>query len=129
MLDHVFLTVNDLARSIGFYEAAVPKVGMIAMARMARPAIPTSRVLGTTEESSFGCVKARRHPVPCMSDFWRIPRQRSAPRMLKQWLPVQSKSTRPARSCTMTRAICAAQVCDPDGYSLEFVLKSWQVGR
>ena len=46
--------------------------------------------------------------------------------MARQWPRARARSSDPARSSITTRAIYAAQVADPDGYTLEFVFKSWQ---
>jgi hypothetical protein len=48
--------------------------------------------------------------------------------MLLPWPQAPAAYTRQGHSYIMIRAH-AAQVTDPDGYSLEFVYKSWQHGK
>jgi len=73
MLDHIFLTVADLERSIAFYEGRPwPLSGLrmrsITMARMVRKAIRTLRVSDATTVCFSGCARGARHREQFMLD-------------------------------------------------------------
>ena len=102
MLDHIFLTVSDIDRSIAFYTATLGPLGITQrptmMEGMALPAIPTSRVSVRRTACSSGSAPARLFPVPCMWVSSPIPRRWSMPRMPPLSLPAREKSTRLVRS-------------------------------
>ena len=61
MLDHVFLTVSDMKRSILFYEAVLAPLGIDERfdfdGRVGHRATPTSKASVQTVACSFGFVK------------------------------------------------------------------------
>lgn len=66
MLDHVFLSVSDIERSVAFYTKALAPLGItdpsIMTVRMARGGILISRVSVARGASSSGCGKL--WPIP-----------------------------------------------------------------
>jgi catechol 2,3-dioxygenase-like lactoylglutathione lyase family enzyme len=71
MLDHVFISVSDIDRSIDFYEKALAPLGIVHAVdydgRMALPAIRTSRGSARTAGCSSGSAKAWSRVAPRMS--------------------------------------------------------------
>ena len=66
MLDHVFITVKDLARSIAFYETALKPLGIVHAidydGKEGPKDIRTSRASDGTAAYSSGSGRARRTP-------------------------------------------------------------------
>lgn len=130
MLDHIFLTVGDTARSIAFYERVLPVLGITARGDYDGKNGPP----GHPELKGFGA-KGRMF-------FW-LRQGKAAPGAVHVGLVAGSEAmvdeAHAAAICAGASQIhppgpqlhydpryYAAQVRDPDGYSLEFVFKSWQ---
>lgn len=133
MLDHIFLTVGDLERSIAFYEKVLP-------------------ILGITNRHDYdGGQGPAGHPD--LKGFGENGRMflwlragQAAPGAVHVGVVAESEAMVAAAHDAAISAgaaeihppgpqlhydprYYAAQVTDPDGYSLEFVYKSWQHGR
>ena len=71
MLDHVFITVKDLERSIAFYEAALKPLGITHVAdydgKDGPEGHPISKALGGAAGSSSGYDRALQMRRPRMS--------------------------------------------------------------
>ena len=69
MLDHIFLTVGDLDRAIGFCEAVLPILGINRGldddGDQGPAGHPTSRALAPMAACSSGCGPVRQHRAPC----------------------------------------------------------------
>lgn len=132
MLDHIFLTVSDIARSIAFYERVLPVLGIAARHDYDGKDGPA----GHPDLKGFGA-KGRMF-------FW-LRRGVAAPGAVHVGFIADSAAMVDAAHAEALAAgateihppgpqlhydprYYAAQVRDPDGYSLEFVFKSWQHG-
>ena len=133
MLDHIFLTVGDTARSIAFYERVLPILGITAR----HDYDGTQGPAGDPDLKGFGA-KGRVF-------FW-LRQGTAAPGAVHVGLVAESEAMVNAAYAEALAAgatgihdpgpqlhydprYYAAQVRDPDGYSLEFVYKSWQHGN
>ena len=130
MLDHVFLSVSDVARSITFYELALAPLGV----RHVHDYDGANGPAGHPDLKGFG--KDGRVPL------WL--RQGSAdPRAFHLGLSADSEAQvnafyaaamaagatdngAPGARLHYDPRYYAANVFDPDGYSIEVVYKSWQ---
>lgn len=130
MIDHIFLTVRDMDRSIAFYDAVLPMLGITSRLDYQG----ASEVEGPIELKGFGA-KGRMF-------FW-LRKGTPAPGAVHVGFVADSEDQvnathAQALSCGAVDVhppgaqrhydprYYAAQVKDPDGYSLEFVYKSWQ---
>lgn len=130
MLDHIFLTVADMNRSIAFYEAVLPHLGITVRHDYDGKDGPE----GHPDLAGFGA-KGRVF-------FW-LRQGTAAPGAVHVGFVADSEDqVRAAHQAALAAGATelhppgprlhydpryfAAQVTDPDGYSLEFVYKSWQ---
>lgn len=133
MLDHIFLTVSDTDRSIAFYERVLPVLGITARLDFAGLGGPS----GHPDLKGFGA-NGRMF-------FW-LRQGIAAPGAVHVGLMATSAPMVDAAHAAALKAgsgeihapgpqlhydprYYAAQVRDPDDYSLEFVYKSWQHGE
>ena len=103
LLDHVFITINDLDRSIAFYETALKPLGIVH-------AIDYDGKDGP-----------KRHP-----DLKGFGRDGRVFFWLRQGDADATDNGKPGARLYYDPRYYAANVFDPDGYSLEAVYKSWQ---
>ena len=130
MLDHIFLTVSDTDRSIAFYEKVLPVLRITARGDYDGKDGPR----GHPDLKGFGA-KGRMF-------FW-LRHGEAAPGAVHVGLVADSEAmVDEAHAMAMAAGATqihppgpqrhydpryyAAQVRDPDGYSLEFVFKRWQ---
>lgn len=130
MLNHVFICVSDIARSIAFYEKALAPLG-IAHAldydgRQGPAAHPDLKGFGANGRVFFwlreGTVDGRAAHVGFVADSQRMVDAAFAAAMAAGATDIHP----PGPQLHYDPRYCAAQVRDPDGYSLEFVYKEWQ---
>lgn len=130
MLDHVFICVSDIHRSIAFYEKALAPLG-IAHAldydgRQGPPGHPDLKGFGANGRVFFwlreGTVDGRAAHVGFIANNKRAVEAAFAAAMAAGGTEVH----RPGPQLHYDPRYYAAQVRDPDGYSLEFVYKEWQ---
>ncbi len=130
MLDHVFLTVKDVERSIAFYEAALSPLGISTRVDYDGKNGPS----GHPDLKGFG-VKGRIF-------FWLRPGVADSRAAHVGFVANSREAVDGAYAAAMEAGATdngapgireyydpryyAASVFDPDGYSLEFVYKSWQ---
>lgn len=130
MLDHIFLTVSDLARSIAFYEAVLPKVGITIRhdydAPFNLPDHPDLKGFGAEGRIFFWLRQGEPSPTALHVGF--IAHSQAEVHAAHQAaLKVGATEIHPpGPQLHYDPRYYAAQVRDPDGYSLEFVYKSWQ---
>jgi catechol 2,3-dioxygenase-like lactoylglutathione lyase family enzyme len=130
MLDHVFITVSDLDRSIAFYEQALAPLGIIHAVdydgRDGPEGHPDLKGFGRDGRVFFwlrhGDADARAAHVGFVAD--------SRSQVDAAYAAAIASGARdngpPAARLHYDPRYYAANVLDPDGYSLEFVFKSWQ---
>jgi catechol 2,3-dioxygenase-like lactoylglutathione lyase family enzyme len=130
MLDHIFLTVSDTDRSIAFYERVLPVLGITAHGDYdgedGPPGHPDLKGFGAKGRMFFwlrhGVAAAGAVHVGLVADSEAMVDQAHAAAMAAG----ASQIHPPGPQLHYDPRYYAAQVRDPDGYSLEFVFKSWQ---
>lgn len=132
MLDHIFLTVDDTDRSIAFYERVLPILGI------------TSRLDYDGKDGPINHPDLKGFGGQGRVFFW-LKQGIAAPDAVHVGFVADSKEMvevafaealaagaieihPPGPQLHYDSRYFAAQVRDPDGYSLEFVYKSWQHG-
>ena len=130
MLDHVFLTVSDIKRSIDFYTAALTPLGITTRVdydgKDGPPGHPDLYGFGANGRIFFwlrrGVADSRTAHVGFMAD--------SAADVDAAYTAALAAGATdngpPAAREYYDPRYYAASVFDPDGYSLEFTYKSWQ---
>jgi catechol 2,3-dioxygenase-like lactoylglutathione lyase family enzyme len=130
MLDHVFLSVSDLDRSINFYTAALTPLGITTRldydGRDGPPGHPDLKGFGADGRMFFwlrhGEADSRATHIGFVAD-------RAADVDAAYSAAIAAGATDngpPGARPHYDPRYYAANVLDPDGYSLEFVYKSWQ---
>lgn len=130
MIDHVFLTVSDLPRSIDFYTKALSPLGI------------TQRVDYDGAKGPPGHPDLKGFGINGRMIFWLRLGAPAPGAMHIGFVAGSQKQVQDAHAAALgagAREIhppgaqlhydpryYAAQVSDPDGYTLEFVYKSWQ---
>ncbi|PCE22182.1 extradiol dioxygenase [Paraburkholderia acidicola] len=130
MLDHVFLSVSDIDRSIAFYEETLAPLG-IAHAldydgRQGPPGHPDLKGFGKDGRVFFwlreGTVEGHAAHVGFVADGKSEVDAAFAAAIAAGATEIHP----PGPQLHYDPRYYAAQVRDPDGYSLEFVYKEWQ---
>ncbi|RAS01393.1 VOC family protein [Ensifer adhaerens] len=130
MLDHVFISVSDIDRSIAFYEAALAPLGIVNAhdyeGTDGPPGHPDLKGFGANGRVFFwlreGVVEGRAAHVGFVADGISQVDAAFAAAMTAG----ASEIHPPGAQLHYDPHYYAAQVRDPDGYSLEFVYKEWQ---
>lgn len=130
MLDHVFISVSDIARSIAFYEKALEPLGIVHAldyeGKDGPPGHPDLKGFGANGRVFFwlreGVVEGRAAHVGFVANGKREVDAAFAAAMAAGASEVHP----PGPQLHYDPRYYAAQVCDPDGYSLEFTYKEWQ---
>jgi catechol 2,3-dioxygenase-like lactoylglutathione lyase family enzyme len=130
MLDHIFLTVSDTDRSIAFYEKVLPVLGITARGdydgKDGPPGHPDLKGFGAKGRMFFWLRQGDAAPgtvhVGLVADSEAVVDEAHAAAMAAGASQIHS----PGPQLHYDPRYYAAQVRDPDGYSLEFVFKSWQ---
>lgn len=130
MLDHIFLTVDDTDRSIAFYERVLPVLGITARGdydgKDGPPGHPDLKGFGAKGRMFFWLRQGDAAPgavhVGLVADSEAMVDEAHAAAMAAG----ASQIHPPGPQLHYDPRYYAAQVRDPDGYSLEFVFKSWQ---
>jgi catechol 2,3-dioxygenase-like lactoylglutathione lyase family enzyme len=130
MLDHIFISVNDLDRSVAFYTTALAPLGITTRldydGKNGPPGHPDLKGFGASGRMIFwlrsGTVEGRAAHVGFVAD--------SAAHVDAAYSAAiaagAADNGRPGARLHYDPRYYAANVLDPDGYSLEFVYKSWQ---
>lgn len=130
MLDHVFISVSDIARSIAFYEAALASLGIVHAhdydGKDGPTGHPDLKGFGANGRVFFwlreGVVEGRAAHIGLVAN--------STAQVDTAFSAAMSAGASeihpPGARLHYDSRYYAAQVRDPDGYSLEFVYKEWQ---
>jgi catechol 2,3-dioxygenase-like lactoylglutathione lyase family enzyme len=130
MLDHIFLTVSDLDRSIAFYEAVLPVLGIDRRHDYAGkdgpPGHPDLKGFGANGRVFFWLRQGTPSPDAVHVGF--VAHSEAEVRSAYDAALAAGAATKivPGAQEYYDPRYYAAQVTDPDGYSLEFVYKPWQ---
>jgi len=130
MLDHVFISVSDLPRSIAFYTAALTPLDITTRVdydgKDGPPGHPDLKGFGANGRIFFwlreGVVEGRAAHVGFVATSTGAVDAAYAAAMAAGAVD----NGPPAARLYYDPRYYAANVLDPDGYSLEFVYKSWQ---
>ena len=132
MLDHVFISVTDLDLSIAFYTAALAPIGIHDRVDYDGADGPSShpdlKGFGSSGKIYFwlrkGVVEGRAAHIGFVADSRAEVDAAYAAAMAAG----ATDNGPPSARLYYDPRYYAANVLDPDGYSLEFVHKSWQQG-
>jgi len=130
MLDHIFLSVNDIERSIRFYEAVLMPLGITARldfdGKDGPPGHPDLKGFGANGRMFFwlrkGVVQGQAVHVGFVASSQAEVDAAYAAAMAQGAVD----NGAPGARLHYDPNYYAANVLDPDGYSLEFVYKNWQ---
>lgn len=130
MLDHIFITVTDLDRSIAFYTAALAPLGIVNRVdydgKDGPPGHPDLKGFGAGGRIFFwlraGAADARAAHVGFIATGTAAVDAAYAAAIAAG----ATDNGAPGARLYYDPRYYAANVLDPDGYSLEFVYKSWQ---
>ena len=130
MLDHVFLSVSDLDRSVAFYTKALAPLGISDRVDFdgadGPPGHPDLKGFGCKGRIFFwlrpGIVEGRAAHVGFVADSQAQADAAYAAAMAAG----ASDNGKPGARLFYDPRYYAGGVFDPDGYSLEFVFKNWQ---
>jgi catechol 2,3-dioxygenase-like lactoylglutathione lyase family enzyme len=130
MLDHLFLSVSDLQCSTAFYQSALAPLGIADRldydGRNGPPGHPDLKGFGANGRMFFwlraGDAKGRAAHV----GFVARSREEVDAAYAAAMAAGATDNGAPGPRAHYDPRYYAANVLDPDGYSLEFVFKSWQ---
>lgn len=130
MLDHVFISVSNIDRSITFYEKALTPLGIAHAVdfdgRQGPPGHPDLKGFGSNGRVFFwlraGIVEGRAAHIGFVANGMAQVDAAYDAAMAAGASSIHS----PGPQLHYDPRYYAAQVRDPDGYSLEFVYKEWQ---
>lgn len=132
MLDHVFLSVSDLDRSIAFYAAALAPLGIVNRhdydGKDGPPGHPDLKGFGANGRMFFWLKQGAAAPGALHLGFAADAAHKVDAAHAAALAAGGSSIHAPGPQLHYDARYYAAQVRDPDGYSLEFVYKSWQHG-
>lgn len=133
MLDHIFLTVSDTDRSITFYDAVLPVLGISARldydGSNGPAGHPDLKGYGAGGRVFFWLRQGTAAPgavhIGLIATSEAMVDSAYTAALVAGAVPIHS----PGPQLHYDPRYYAAQVRDPDGYSLEFVYKNWQHER
>jgi len=130
MLDHVFLTVADVQRSVAFYEAALKPLGIVNRldydGRDGPPGHPDLKGFGASGRMFFWLRQGQAQGSAAHIGFVASSQEMVDATYRAAMLAGATEIHPPGAQLHYDPRYYAAQVRDLDGYSLEFVYKSWQ---
>ena len=129
MLDHIFVSVSDIERSIRFYDAALTPLGITARldydGKDGPPGHPDLKGFGADGRMFFwlreGVVEGRAVHVGFVASS-----KAEVDAAYAAMANGASDNGAPGARLHYDPNYYAGNVLDPDGYSLEFVYKNWQ---
>jgi catechol 2,3-dioxygenase-like lactoylglutathione lyase family enzyme len=130
MLDHVFLTVTDIQRSTKFYEAALAPLGINERfdydGKNGPPGHPDLNGFGANGRMYLWLREGVADSRAAHVGFVANSRKQVEVAYKAAIAAGASDNGAPAARLYYDPRYYAANVLDPDGYSIEFVYKSWQ---
>ncbi|WP_121120082.1 VOC family protein [Croceibacterium ferulae] len=130
MLDHIFLTVSDTDRSIAFYEQVLPVLGIARRldydGKDGPPGHPDLKGFGAEGRMFFWLRQGEAAPGAVHVGFIAASAAMVDEAHAAAMAAGAAQIHPPGPQLHYDPRYYAAQVRDPDGYSLEFVFKSWQ---
>lgn len=130
MLDHVFLSVSDVERSIRFYEAALVPLGITARldydGKDGPPGHPDLKGFGANGRMFFWLRKGEVDGRAVHLGFVANSKAQVEAAYAAALAHGAVDNGAPGARLHYDPNYYAANVLDPDGYSLEFVYKNWQ---
>ena len=130
MLDHIILTVADLERSIAFYEKALAPLGIEHAidydGKDGPEGHPDLKGFGRDNRVFFWLRKGRPEPQAVHVGFVARSKKEVHAFYRAAMAAGASDNGEPGARLHYDPRYYAANVMDPDGYSLEAVCKSWQ---
>lgn len=130
MLDHVFLSVSDLDRSIAFYTAALTPLGITQRVdydgRDGPPGHPDLEGFGVNGRIFFWLRSGTPAGAAAHVGFVAKSQAEVDAAHAAAIAAGASDNGRPGARLYYDPRYYAGSVLDPDGYSLEFTYKSWQ---
>jgi catechol 2,3-dioxygenase-like lactoylglutathione lyase family enzyme len=127
MLDHIFLTVSDMARAVAFYEAVLPAVGVsVRHDYEGKDGHPDLMGFGANGRIFFWLRQGEPAPGAVHVGFAAQSEAQVQAAYATALAAGAVSKHGPGPQLHYDPRYYAAQVTDPDGYSLEFVYKSWQ---
>ena len=133
LLDHVFLTVSEIERSISFYTAALAPLGVKRLfdyeGRNGPPGHPDLKGFGANGRIFFWLREGIADSRAAHIGFVAINREQVNAAYAAAIAAGAKDNGSPGIRAYYDPRYYAAYVLDPDGYSLEFVYKNWQHER
>jgi len=130
MLDHIFLAVSDIQRSIAFYGAALRPLNIVNRldydGRQGPSGHPDLKGFGANGRMFFWLRSGTASPGAVHVGFVADSRAMVDDAYRAAMDAGATELHPPGTQLHYDARYYAAQVIDPDGYSLEFVYKSWQ---
>jgi catechol 2,3-dioxygenase-like lactoylglutathione lyase family enzyme len=130
MLDHVFLTVSDIERSISFYKAALAPLGINERfdfdGKNGPPGHPDLKGFGANGRLFLWLREGVADSHAVHVGFAANDRDQVDAAYAAAIAAGATDNGAPAARLYYDPRYYAANVLDPDGYSIEFVYKSWQ---
>jgi catechol 2,3-dioxygenase-like lactoylglutathione lyase family enzyme len=130
MLDHIFLTVRDMKRSISFYEAALAPLGINERfdfdSKNGPPGHPDLKGFGANGRLFLWLREGIADSHAVHVGFVAHSRDQVDAAYAAAITAGATDNGAPAARLYYDPRYYAANVLDPDGYSIEFVYKSWQ---
>ena len=133
MLDHIILSVSDLARAVAFYESVLPLLGISVRHDYAGqdgpPGHPDLKGFGANGRISFWLRHGSPHPESVHLGFVAHSEAEVQDAHRAALQSGAREKIAPGPQAYYDPRYYAGQVTDPDGYTVEFVYKSWQHGH
>ncbi|CAD5268990.1 MULTISPECIES: VOC family protein [Halomonadaceae] len=130
MLDHIFLTVSDTERSIAFYERVLPLLGITNRhdfdGHDGPPGHPDLKGFGAKGRVFFWLRQGEAAPGAVHVGFVAVSEEEVNAAHAEAMAAGATEIHPPGPQLHYDPRYYAAQVRDLDGYTLEFVYKSWQ---
>jgi catechol 2,3-dioxygenase-like lactoylglutathione lyase family enzyme len=130
MLDHVFLSVRDISRSVAFYTAALAPLGIVNRldydGRQGPPGHPDLKGFGADGRIFFWLREGACDGNSAHIGFVASSKAAVDAAYAAAMAEGATDNGAPGARLHYDPRYYAANVLDPDGYSLEFVYKSWQ---
>lgn len=130
MLDHIFLSVSDLDRSIAFYTSALAPLGIAERlnydGKDGPPGHPDLKGFGANARLFFWLRRGKAEGQAAHIGFVAVSTDQVDAAYAAAMAAGAKDNGPPGARLHYDPRYYAANVLDPDGYSLEFVYKSWQ---